>query len=173
MESMIKSLKICLAVIAGLFAFQASAMEMEFKAGDVMLKAPWARVTLPGRPGAAYVHVHNMGKEADKIISASSPNAERVELHTHTMKDGVMKMQQVEFVEVPANAMVDFEPGGLHFMIFGLKEIPKPGDMLPLTITFEKAGSVEIKATVKSMKAGDHGNMDHGKKSDDTKSHNH
>ncbi|MGI9372351.1 MAG: copper chaperone PCu(A)C [Hyphomicrobiales bacterium] len=168
---MIKSLKICLAVIVGFLASQANAMEMEFKAGDLMLKAPWVRVTLPGRPGAAYVSVHNMGKEDDKIVAASSPAAEKVELHTHAMKDGVMKMRQVEFVEVPANAMIELKPGGHHLMIFGLKELPKPGEMVPLTLTFEKAGPVEIKAMVKSMKAGDHGNMDHGKKPDDTMSH--
>lgn len=127
------------------------------KVGQVMIGAPWARVTLQNRPAAAYMKIHNMGDAPDTIVAASSPLAERVEMHTHTMTDGVMRMRKVEGIELPAKAHTELKPGGLHLMMFGLKKAVKKGEMIPIKITLKDAGEVEIKAMV-GDKAGA---MDH------------
>lgn len=110
------------------------------------------RLTIPGRPAAGYVMIRNAGANADAVVSASSPMAERVELHTHLMENGVMKMRQVEKVDVPAKGKAEFKPGGFHLMIFGLKSGIKPGDTLPLTLTLEKAGNLETDFQVEGLR---------------------
>ena len=138
--------------LAGALSFASlAAAAHAYKTGKMMIEHPWVRVTIPGRPGGGYMTVHNMGDQADKFLSATSSMAERVEIHTHIMKDGKMMMRRIEHVEVPAKGHVEFKPGGLHLMIFGMKNQIKPGDKLPLTLVFEKAGSVEMEVLVEGM----------------------
>ena len=138
----------------------------EYQLGKLKIEHPWARMTIPGRPAAGYMIVHNQG-DADKIISASSPAANRIEIHTTTIKDGVMRMRSAKHVDVPAKGSVEFKSGGFHLMIFGLKPSVKQGSKLPLTIMFEKAGPVKMELAVKtSGKAMDQsGHRDMDKKS--------
>ena len=128
-----------------------------FKVGQVMIDGPWARVTLQNRPAAAYMTIHNMAESADRIVAVSSPLADKVEMHTHSMSDGVMRMRQVEAIDLPAKGHAELKPGGLHLMIFGLKRQIKKGEMLPLKLTLKRAGEVEIEAAVGSKPGG----MDH------------
>ena len=125
---------------------------MQVTAGDLTIFQPMARFMVAGRPGAVFLTIENKG-EADRLLSASSPLTGRVELHTHTMDNGVMKMRQIEVIDIAANGKTELKSGGLHIMLFGIEQLPEKGSMVPLTLTFEKAGSVEIKAMV-SDKAG-------------------
>lgn len=141
-------LKTMLIAAAALTSLTAGVMAEDYKVGQVMIGAPWARVTLKDRPAAAYMKVHNMGDAADMIVAVSSPLADRVEMHTHTMADGVMRMRQVEAIELKPNGHTELKPGGLHLMIFGLKRLVKKGEMIPIKLTLKTAGEVEIKAMV-------------------------
>lgn len=130
--------------------------------GKVMVEDAWARATIPDRPGAAYLTIHNMGGD-DRLVAASSPAAGRVELHTHIMDGDVMKMREVEAIAAPGGAMAKLEPGGDHVMLFDLAEPLKEGGHIKLVLTFEKAGEVEVMAEVKAMGAmGEEGEMSHG-----------
>lgn len=81
----------------------------------------WSRTTPPlVEVGAAYFTAENRGSTADTLIGVSSPVAERAEMHTHTMKDGMM-MHQLDSVDVPAGGTLKFKPGGNHIMLIGLK----------------------------------------------------
>ena len=126
--------------------------QMAVTVGDLTISGVAARFLLEGRPGAVFLTIDNKG-EADRIVAASSPLTDRVELHTHTMNDGVMKMRRIEGIDVAANAKTELKSGGLHIMMFGVKPLPEKGSMVPLTLTFEKAGKVDLKAMV-SKKAG-------------------
>ncbi len=150
-------LKTVLIAAAAFTSMTFGALAEDYKVGNIMVGDTWARVTLQSRPAAAYMTLHNMGDTADSIVGASSPLAERVELHTHTMTDGVMRMRQVETIELPAKGHTELKPGGLHLMIFGLKRLVKKGETIPITLTLKTAGNVEIKAMV-GAKAGA---MDH------------
>ncbi|MHA1165252.1 MAG: copper chaperone PCu(A)C [Alphaproteobacteria bacterium] len=140
-----------LALAASLGVLSPGASAQEHKAGNLKIEHPWVRVTLPGGPAGGYTKVYNMGAHADKILSAASAMAERVELHTHIMKNGIMMMRRVKHVEVPAKGHVEFKSGGLHFMIFGLKHGLKKGDKLPMSIVFENAGTVNLEAEIKGV----------------------
>jgi copper(I)-binding protein len=125
---------------------------MAVTAGDITISGAAARFLLEGRPGAVFFTIDNKG-EADRIVAASSALTDRVELHTHTMSDGVMKMRQIEAIDVAASGKTELKSGGLHIMMFDVKPLPEKGSMVPLTLTFEKAGKVDIKAMV-TNKAG-------------------
>lgn len=140
----------------------------EVKQGDLTIDHPWARASAgPARNSAAFMTIHNAGK-ADRLVAAAGDVAERVELHTHLMEGNVMKMRQVEAIDVPAEGMAKLQPGGFHVMLIGLHEPLKEGDSFPLTLTFEKAGKVTLEVAVEAITSmgGQNGQghgMDHGK----------
>jgi copper(I)-binding protein len=74
------------------------------------------------------------------------------------MDDGVMKMRKLEKLGIPAGGSALLKPSGDHIMLFGLKAPLKEGDLLPITLVFEKAGEVKIDATIEPVGAkGPHG----------------
>lgn len=121
------------------------------KAGDIAIEQPFARAT-PAKVGGVFLVLKNGGGTADKLVKAASPVAENVELHTHIKDGDAMRMRAVENIPVPANGQTALEPGGYHIMLIGLKQPLKEGDSFPLTLTFEKAGSVTL--TVPVQRAG-------------------
>lgn len=115
------------------------------QADGVSVEAPFARATAgPAKNGAAFLTVRNTGAEADRLIGAKTPVADRAELHTHLHENGVMKMRPVDAVEVPAGGMAALQPGGDHIMMMGLKAPLKEGESFPLTLIFEKAGEMTV-----------------------------
>ncbi|KAF0221208.1 MAG: hypothetical protein FD176_3226 [Rhodospirillaceae bacterium] len=114
----------------------------------VAVEKPWARATAgQAANGAAYLTL--VGPEnGDRLVSAASPVAEVVELHTHIEEDGIMRMRAVEAIPVPAGGTVELKPGGLHIMLIGLKAPLKEGRRFPLTLTFERAGPIRMEIPV-------------------------
>ena len=130
-------------------AVSASALAHEFKLGDLMIDHPWARASIGQAPnGAAYMALMTKGSETDRLVAVESDVAKRIELHTHLMEDGVMKMRQVEAIEVAPGEPTVLKPGGLHVMLMGLKEPLVEGQRFPLTLVFEKAGRVQIEVAI-------------------------
>lgn len=136
----------------------------EYDVGQLHIDHPWSREMPPVAPtAAAYFVIHNKGAEADRLLGASTPVAGKAELHEHLHEGGVMKMQQVQDVVIPAGGEVKFEPMGYHVMLFELKQQAKDGERFPLTLTFEKAGKVEVQVAVqKEAPAGHEHGMGHG-----------
>ncbi len=109
----------------------------------------WARATPSGASvGAAYAEIHAPAGAGDKLLRVTTPAAGRAEIHTHINEDGVMKMRRLEALDVEPGTVVKLEPGGKHLMLFELKAPLTEGETLPLTLTFEKAGDVEVSATI-------------------------
>ncbi len=111
---------------------------------DIVVSDEWARpIIIVGRPGGAYFNIENKGDVDDKLMSVSSSVSPRVEMHEHTMKDGVMKMSKVDFIEVSAGKTITLEPGGYHIMLFETVKKYAPGDEIDLILNFEKAETIE------------------------------
>ena len=128
-----------------------AAIAHEFKLGDLMIDHPWARASIgQAKAGAAYLTIVNGGSEPDRLMAVETPAAKRAELHTHVMKDGVMKMRRLEAVEVAPGEPTVFQPGGLHVMLMGLKAPLAEGETFPLTLSFEKAGTLEITVKIEA-----------------------
>jgi copper(I)-binding protein len=131
--------------------------------GSLSLTDLWTRATPPKAPTAAgYLTITNTGKEADRLISAISPAAEKGELHIMQVKDGVMTMHPVDGgIAIPAGGSVTLAPGGFHLMFTTMKDTLKEGDKLPVTLTFAKAGGVETFLHVLAVGAKGPGNDAH------------
>lgn len=130
--------------------------------GGITVAHPWARATPGGATvGAAYLDIKAAAGTADRLIAATSPVAGRVELHTHIHENGVMKMRQVDGIALKSGGSVVLAPKGDHIMLMDLKAPLKEGDLVKLTLRLEKAGDIEVEATVEPVGAmGPHG-MDH------------
>ena len=133
-----------------------SAFAHSVEAGSLSLTDLWTRATPPGAPtGAGYLTITNHGSEPDRLVSASTPSAEKGEIHEMTVKDGVMTMRPVEGgLEIPAGGKLELKPNGYHLMLMGLKRPAKEGESFPATLTFEKAGSVTVEFQVEGMNGG-------------------
>jgi copper(I)-binding protein len=136
----------------------APGMQATQKVGDIQIHRPYARAT-PAKVGGVFMILQNAGGAADKLIKAASPVAENVELHTNVKDGETMRMRQVEAIEIPAQGRTELAPGGYHVMLIGLKQALKEGGQFPLTLTFEKAGSVTLEVPV--TKAGASGGHHH------------
>lgn len=130
----------------------------EITAGDLVLSAGWARATLPGqKTGGAYVTITNKAGQADRLVSASSSASEKVEVHSMSTENDVMVMRPVEGgLEIPAGGTVELAPGGLHLMLTNVKAPFKEGETVPVTLQFEKAGSVTLDLPVQKGAGGEH-----------------
>lgn len=125
-----------------------------YKIGAIDIGHPYARATAPGQPtGGGFLKLTNKGDAADRLVSASAAVSSRVELHSMKMEGDVMRMRQVDAVDVPAGETVELKPGGLHIMFVDLKAPLKAGDSFPMTLKFEKAGEVTVDVKVEKVKA--------------------
>lgn len=129
----------------------------------IMVQSPFARAsaTPVAKAGAAYFTVMNHGP-ADRLVGVSASISKRAMLHSTEEKDGILKMVHRMHVDIPRHGSVSFEPGGLHVMLMGLKQPLKEGAQFPLTLSFEKAGAIEVMVPVGGVAAkGAGGHGDH------------
>jgi copper(I)-binding protein len=110
------------------------------------------RAPIPGHSmTAAFLTINNTGKESCVLTSAASEYAEKIEFHTHQHINGMMKMRPVESVEVAVNSSLEFKPGGLHLMLFGVKE--GHAESAEITLGTDNCGQVTFNAPIKSIKS--------------------
>lgn len=147
------------AALASVLLVAQAASAHEFKLGDLDIGHPWSRATLPGaKVAAGYMTLRNEGSQPDRLISVTSGIAGKAEIHEMAVKDGVMTMRPLaDGLEIPAGGEVKLEPGAYHIMFMELKAPAVEGVKFPGTLTFEKAGTVEVEFAVE--KAG--GEADH------------
>jgi copper(I)-binding protein len=120
--------------------------------GQLEVNNAWARAT-PGKAenGAAYLTIQS--PTTDRLVSVSSPVAEKAELHTMSMAGMVMQMRPLAGLDIPAGRPVTLKPGGEHIMLLGLKQPLQEGESFPLTLNFERAGPLTVTAAVQKLGA--------------------
>ena len=143
-------MKLLIAVcVAGVMLAGSPAVAYGYGAGDLQVRHPWARATPPGaQVGAAYLEIHNSGKEPDRVVGVATPAAERVEMHVQVREGDIVKMREVQRFEVPARQGLTLRPGGSHLMLVGLRKPLVTGERIPLTLRFERAGELKIEVEV-------------------------
>ncbi len=114
--------------------------------GALRITAPFSRATLPNAPVAGgFLTITNTGTTDDRLIAAASEAAGRIEVHEMEMKGDVMRMRELKGgLPIPAGATVSLDPGGYHIMFMDLAHPFARGTSVPVTLTFEKAGSVDV-----------------------------
>ncbi|MBV4486469.1 copper chaperone PCu(A)C [Pseudomonas sp. SWRI153] len=123
----------------------------EYKVGALEIAHPWSQELPPNAPTvAAYFIIHNNGKTADRLLSVDSPIAPEAQLHEHVMQGDLMKMQQVQSVDIAPGGTVTFAPMAWHVMLLNPtdRSLLSDGKRFPLTMHFEKAGDVTVEVAV-------------------------
>jgi copper(I)-binding protein len=135
-------------------------------AGDLQtLEVEDARAleSLPGvSNGVVHMTIRNAGDRDDRLVAAATPAAKRAALHTHVMDGDIVRMDRVDALAVPAGGLVQLLPGGDHIMLIGLTETLTAGMEIPLSLTFEQAGRIELTVPVVAREAGHGEHEGHG-----------
>ena len=125
----------------------------EYKLGSLVIGHPWSRATPKGATVAAgYMKLTNTGTTPDRLIGGSSEVATGFEVHEMTMDNGVMKMRALkDGLEIPPGGTVELTPGSYHVMLTGLTRQLAKGEKVKGSLTFEKAGKVDVEFVVEDM----------------------
>ena len=122
---------------------------------NLRIDHPFARATPPGaQSGGVYLTIENRGTSKDRLVKVASPAAATVELHSMTMDGNVMRMRAIAGLDIAPGAVVTLGSAGYHVMLVGLARPLVVGDRIAMTLTFEKAGAVEVTALVEAMVPG-------------------
>jgi periplasmic copper chaperone A len=135
---------LCLALASA--ALAAASFAHEYTLGPLTIDHPWSRETAPkASVGAGFMTIRNYGKAPDRLLAVKSAIAGKVEVHTMTITDGVMRMRELkDGLTIPAGGEVKLEPGAEHVMFMGLTGQIKQGEAFKATLVFERAGEVEV-----------------------------
>jgi copper(I)-binding protein len=158
---------VILALIVGVSLAACAGDNDKKAAGGIAVKDAWVRPTTAqmdssssgsmdnsGDVSGAFMVIENTSSRAERLVKASvsADVAESVEIHETTIdENSVMRMRPVEGIDVPANGSVELKPGGYHIMLLNVKKELKPGDKLPLTLTFTSGQTVTVEAEVRAM----------------------
>ena len=132
-------------------------------AGDVVVQDAWLRAPAPGQDVAG-VYLTIECAQVATLTGAQSSVAGTVQLHRMSMQQGVMRMQQVAGIRLPAGQVVHLAPGGLHIMLIHLKQPLHSGDSVPLVLDVtvgDKAEHIDIQAVVRGFGDSQTGKMVH------------
>lgn len=134
-----------------------------YTVGDLTISHPFSRATLPNAPVAGgFFTVTNNGAEDDRLIGASSDVAGHLEVHEMAMEGDIMRMRELkDGLPIPAGETVELKPGGYHVMFMDLKQPLVQGEIVMVTLVFEKAGEIEIPLAIGAPNAKGHGAMHH------------
>lgn len=121
-------------------------------ADPITIERPFARASAPGQMvGGGFMTIVHQGGAEDRLVSATTPIAREVQIHSMNMDGGVMRMRQVEGgLAIPAGGRVALQPGGLHLMFIDLNAPLIAGASFPVTLRFAKAGEIKVEFSVEA-----------------------
>ncbi|ANL38298.1 GLE1 domain-containing protein (plasmid) [Rhizobium phaseoli] len=135
------------AVVLGLLTLSAVAVAAhEFKIGDLEIEHPYSKAMIPGaKVAGGYMKITNHGASPDRLVSASTSFAGETQIHEMKVENDIMTMNEIAGgLEIPPGQTVKLKPGGLHVMFMDVAKASKEGDTIKATLTFERAGTVEV-----------------------------
>ncbi len=122
-------------------------------ASTITVAQGYIKASIPGSDiTAAYMTISNASIKAITLQKITSSISDRIEIHEHTMADGMMLMRQVENIIIKANSSVVLQPSGLHLMIFALKQKVSDQDVISLTLFFSNETKINIQLPVRQYK---------------------
>ncbi len=149
------------AIAVAAFIFQLASSQIA-SAVEIEISNAFARASAgAARNGAIYLTIKNRGQDDDMLASVSTDVSKRAELHGHSMKDNIMRMSKIkDGILVSAGSTAQLKPGGFHLMLLELKSPLKKGNQIAVTLTFKKAGKIEINVPI--LGVGSKSAMQHG-----------
>lgn len=117
----------------------------------LVIRDAWIRAMPPtAKNSAAYLVIENPGTADDALVGASVDGAEVTELHEMAHEGHAMTMRQRSEIVVPAGAVVELKPGGLHLMLIGLQRPLVMGETRKVLLQFRQAGEIRVELDVRN-----------------------
>ena len=92
-------------------------------AADIVVREAWSRATPKGAQVASgYLTIENRSNSSDRLLSASTPAAGKVEIHEMLDAGGIMKMRPAtEGLTIPPSGHLFLTPGGKSHDVSGIE----------------------------------------------------
>ena len=121
--------------------------------GDIEISDAYARTSMPGvLNSAAFMTIKNNSDKDVNLIAANTDKSDVTELHTHINENGMMKMQKVDFIKIPAKSQSVLKPGSDHIMLMNLPTPIKEGDEIAINLKFDNNENLNISVKAKDIK---------------------
>jgi len=119
-------------------------------AENIHVQNAWIREAPPAiKVMAGYLDIENSSDRALTLVSAESPEFERIEFHISQTKNGVASMQQQEHIIIAPDSTLSFEPGAYHLMLFNPSVPMREGKRISIKLTFEDGKTLSFDAIVR------------------------
>jgi len=129
-------------------------------AAQIAVEDAWIRATPPGaKTAAGYLIIS--ADSADRLLSVTSPAAQRVETHITVHEGDIARMREVKGYDIPANSTLELKPGGAHLMFVNIKAPLKEGMMVPATLKFQRVGEFKMAFEVRPLAGAEHHTGEH------------
>jgi periplasmic copper chaperone A len=132
--------------LAAVAAFAACSRTNATRAGPLEIHGAFAFAPVTQDEAAVYLTVVNHGPTADTLVDVQTPYAKGAVLH----EESAAGMTMLERAAVGPRDSLHLAPGGLHLMLTSLDRLPRPGERIPLTLRFARAGEVVLEVPVRS-----------------------
>lgn len=117
----------------------------------ISVENAWLRTPPAGLDKTAgYFQLNNHSGKDAILIGATSEQIRAIEMHTTTVDDDMMRMRRLKAVPIPAGESIRFEPGGMHFMIFGLRT----SEAVLITLQFEDGPAQTVPFVLRDFSPG-------------------
>lgn len=150
-----KILSLTLALLTFVSLATPAANAHGFEIGSLKIHHPWTRATPKGADVAGgFMSIENTGKDDDRLIAITVTGVKHADIHEMAMANGMMTMRPLaDGLAIPAGKTIVLKPGGFHVMMMGLNAPLNEGDYVKASLTFEKAGQVDIEFVVEAQGA--------------------
>ncbi|MGI9350794.1 MAG: copper chaperone PCu(A)C [Rhizobiaceae bacterium] len=140
----------------------------EYQSGDLLIEHPHITKPLPGaKVSAGYLEITNRGDNPERLIGVTAGFSKKSQLHSIEILDGVAKMRPVKGgIEIPPGGSVKLKKGGFHLMFMKVSDDVDVGQLRPVKLLFEKAGTIEVEMIVIEPADLDEDDDDHSNHSD-------
>jgi copper(I)-binding protein len=120
---------------------------------DISVKDAWIPEAPPtAQAMGAFMTIENSDAQVVKVVKASAPNFDRVELHESIEENGMHKMIAQPFLTVPAKGTLELKPGSYHIMLIGVQQPSKAGDVIPIELTLDNGEKIMVNTSVYKRK---------------------
>ncbi|WP_269715320.1 copper chaperone PCu(A)C [Caulobacter sp. NIBR2454] len=142
-----------LAMLAPVLMLAACGKAAEAALPSVTITNAWCRAAPAVAPaGGCYMTLKAAAD--DRLVAVETKAADRAEIHTMSVEDGIMRMRELEDgIALAAGQAAQLKPGGLHIMVIKPKAPFTVGSSVTLTLKFAKAPSQTLQFPVRTMPA--------------------
>lgn len=131
---------------------------------ELPVEDPWVRTAPPKAPArVGYLRIHNPSAEAVALVGVTSPQFETIEMHRTSLKNGMMRMEKVDKIEVPAGSELRLEPNGYHLMMMGNPLPLATGAQVTLDLKWSDGSTQRVIAGVRPSENKESGEHSHGR----------